>query len=126
MSIADDLAKLEQLRNSGSLTQAEFDEAKHALLHPSTINPPPSAASATSAPDASEIYGTVHRYGDDDSLGRAANRYVDYRIVTGVIGGIVALIVFLIVLSNMGSSGNGVDNPGIGPTIVCTGDPAEC
>jgi hypothetical protein len=126
VSIADDLAKLEQLRNSGSLTQAEFDEAKHALLHPSTTSPPPIPSAATSAaPYTTDVDSSVHRYSDDESLGRAANRYVDFRIVTGVIGGVLALIVFIIILSNMGSSSGDGNTPGpLGPTIFCTGDPA--
>jgi hypothetical protein len=127
VSIADDLAKLEQLRNSGSLTQTEFDEAKHALLHPGTMSPPPIPSAATSAtPYPTDVDSSVHRYSDDESLGQAANRYVDFRIVTGVIGGVVALIVFIIILSNMGSSSNDGNNvPGpLGPTIFCTGTPA--
>jgi hypothetical protein len=69
MSVADELEKLDHLRKSGALSDAEFAAAKRSLLEP----------------------GSQVR---DDSIGRAANRYVSLQVVASVIG----LIVFLIFL----------------------------
>jgi hypothetical protein len=49
VSVADELLKLEQLRNSGSLTPAEFDEAKYQLLHPALTSPAPASPARTSS-----------------------------------------------------------------------------
>ena len=64
MSMADDLAKLDTLWRSGALSDEEFDAAKRRLL----------------------------AQGGQDSLGRAANRYVSFQMIAGI----VALAVFLI------------------------------
>ena len=39
MSLTDDLAKLEEMRDRGTLTQAEFEQAKAKLLNPSPLEP---------------------------------------------------------------------------------------
>jgi hypothetical protein len=70
VGMADDLVKLEQLRKSGALTEGEFHAAKQTVLR------------------------------GDDSLGRAANRYVGYNGVTQVIG----VLVFLVVVLLLGSA----------------------
>ena len=44
MSIADELTKLDALRASGALSDAEFQRAKHKLLEGSPTPPPPLAA----------------------------------------------------------------------------------
>lgn len=69
MSIADELGKLERLRESGALSPAQFEAAKQRLLEPE----PPA---------------------DDNSIGRAANRFVSYQLILGVAG----LIIFLVLL----------------------------
>jgi phage shock protein PspC (stress-responsive transcriptional regulator) len=46
MALADDLANLEQMRNRGSLTETEFQQAKARLLQPGAPATPLSKASA--------------------------------------------------------------------------------
>ena len=77
MSLVDELQKLEQLRSSGSLSEPEFQQAKTQLL---------------SSPREAEWNSTLDR--EEESLGRAANRYVSFQIFMGVIG----IIIFLIFL----------------------------
>jgi hypothetical protein len=67
VSIADELGKLEALRQSGTLSDAEFAAAKQRLL-------------ASNAPDS--------------TIGRAANRYVSFQIVAAGVG-LVVFLVFL-------------------------------
>jgi hypothetical protein len=84
MSMADELAKLDHLRRSGALSDAEFEMAKRSLLHQGTM--------------------PVR----NDSLGRAANRYVNFQVVAAVIGLIMFLIfLFGIILPGM----NGMTHP---------------
>ncbi|MFI9008003.1 SHOCT domain-containing protein [Actinosynnema sp. NPDC053489] len=73
MSVADELAKLQRLHRSGALSDVEFSAAKRRLLEP---GPP------------------VH----DQSIGRAANRYVTFRVVASIVAGIVGLTLFLVFL----------------------------
>ena len=63
--MADELMKLEELWQSGALSDAEFEAAKRRLLNPEA---------------------------EDRSLGRAANRYVSFQIIAGAIGLILFLI----------------------------------
>ena len=81
MSMADELAKLDHLRRSGALSDAEFEMAKRSLLHQGAM--------------------PVR----NDSLGRAANRYVNFQVVAAVIGLVLFLImlfgIFLPVLNGM-------------------------
>jgi hypothetical protein len=91
VSIADELLKLEQLRNSDSLTAAEFEDAKHALLHPAGDVPAP----------ARPTYPVAQPTPTDNSLAAAANRYVDLQVREynyGKIAAVVGAIIFLIVL----------------------------
>lgn len=74
MSLADELKKLEELRGSGALSDAEFQKAKQRLLEEPSV-PLPAAA-------------------PEDSLGRAANRYVNFQMISAGVG----LIIFLIVV----------------------------
>jgi hypothetical protein len=76
MSLADELKKLEELRESGALSDEEFQKAKQRMLYAP-------AASAPTRPAAPE-----------DSLGRAANRYVNFQMISAGVG----LIIFLIVV----------------------------
>jgi hypothetical protein len=57
----------------------------------------------------------------DNSLGRAANRYVSLQIVSAVVGGILFLIVVIVLLSQ--SSSGGSDDTGPGTTICTVPDP---
>jgi hypothetical protein len=75
--MADELEKLDRLRKSGVLSDAEFAAAKRSLLG----------------------QGAPVR---NDSLGRAANRYVSLQMVASVIGLFLFLIfVFAVVLPMM-------------------------
>ncbi|GAA3431735.1 SHOCT domain-containing protein [Kutzneria kofuensis] len=76
MSIADELAKLDALRRSGALSDDEFDAAKRRLLAPGSPAGP-------------------------NSLGRAANRYVSYQMIAGVVGLVVFLVFVFAVLVPM-------------------------
>jgi hypothetical protein len=120
MSIADELEKLQRLHDSGALTEQEFAEAKAAVLddpapaptaEPTRVDEPVAAPSSAQASVAEwpredpsvEAFGfhdarNESSSGDpEDSLGHAANRYVDYQIFMSVIGLIVFLLVFLLV-----------------------------
>ena len=74
MSLSEELQKLADLYDDGVLTEQEFAEAKRQLLHP--------------APKAPE------KPTPDPTLGRAAETYVNYQIVMGIIGFIIFLIFF--------------------------------
>ena len=92
MSLVDDLQKLDQLRSSGSLSEAEFQEAKKTLL-----SPPPDERRFVSDDQEKRKFVPEILEDDDESLGRAANRYVSFQIFSGIIGFIIFLIVFLTV-----------------------------
>ena len=77
MSIADEIEKLAQLRKTDVLSEEEFQQAKAILLEDKTPTSP-----APQNPD-------------NASLGQAANRYVSFQIVSGVIAMVVVLSVFL-------------------------------
>jgi hypothetical protein len=85
MSLADELMKLEQLRGSGALSEEEFQTAKRRLLDA------PAAAPAPAAP-------APAAYAPQDSLGRAANRYVSFQMISAAVG----LAIFLIFVCSMG------------------------
>lgn len=83
MNLSDDLQKLEQLRSSGALSEDEFMQAKAKLLSP---------------PD--DSMGVLSDKGQD-SLGRAANRYVSFQMIMAAIGIILFLfILFKVILPN--------------------------
>ncbi len=92
MTIADDLQKLEELRASGALSDDEFQEAKARLLHePAQQEPAQQEDFLSETPQ--------------ETLGQAANRYVSLEIVSRVIGGIIALLIFLFVFLPMFCNG---------------------
>jgi hypothetical protein len=80
MNITDELERLGRLHKDGTLSDEEFAQAKSRLL---------------SQPADSEPRDL------DSSLGQAANRYVSYRMVMGVIGAIIFIIFFLVMTSSM-------------------------
>lgn len=77
MSLSDELQRLAELKSSGALTEAEFERAKAKLLDDEP-------APRYERPD-----------DGDDSLGRAANRYVSFQMIMAVIG----ILVFLFVIA---------------------------
>jgi hypothetical protein len=98
VSIADELATLDALRQSGALTDAEFQEAKRRLLAPP-------ATPAARPPDGSFV-----------ALGQAANRYVDLetaktradnvRLAVGLAIGLVVIVVGAVCALSAFSDGN--------------------
>jgi len=79
MNLSDEIKRLADLRDQGVLTPAEFDKAKQKLLQ---------------TPDKRtekkpENYSFEDR--SEESVGKAANRYVSFQIVMAVIG----IILFL-------------------------------
>ena len=101
MSLADDLQKLEQLRSSGSLSEAEFEQAKKRLLSDSSDEP----RFLSDTQERRKTFDDVVA-DEDESLGRAANRYVSFQIVMSVIGLIVFLIfLFAVILPHFNNAG---------------------
>ena len=80
MSLTDELRKLQELRESGALTEEEFVQAKAALLKNPPLEPPPRP--------------TYQAPRVDDSLGDAAKTWVNFQIVMTIIGLIIAAIFF--------------------------------
>jgi hypothetical protein len=81
MSLADELKKLQDLHSSGGLTDDEYAKAKEAVLGGAPV--PEAPRSETHMPPA------------ERTLGEAANRYVSFQIVAGVVGLIIFLVFFL-------------------------------
>jgi hypothetical protein len=104
MSIAEDLEKLDQLHKSGALSDAEFAEAKAALLRevtPAPVRVPPEPHAPTDAYEVERALESVTGSdwelpsdGDDRTLGEAANRYVSFQMVMAVVGLILFLLFF--------------------------------
>ncbi len=78
MNMTDELERLSKLHQDGALNDEEFARAKAKLL-----NPP--AEESSPGP----------RQFSENSLGDAANRYVTFRIMMGVLGFIIFIIFFL-------------------------------
>jgi hypothetical protein len=88
MTMADEMRKLLELRDSGALTDEEFAKAKAAVLAGETS--PASAPAPTTAERE-----TPRPAGGDQSVGRAANRFVTFNIVWAVVMlAIVAAVFF--------------------------------
>ncbi|RYD61752.1 MAG: SHOCT domain-containing protein [Verrucomicrobiaceae bacterium] len=92
MSLSDELQRLADLKSSGALTQAEFEQAKAKLLQEDAV------------PRRPKFDGSR-----DDSLGRAANRYVTFQFIMGMI----ALLFFLFVIGPKMCSSS---SPSFGPS----------
>ena len=84
MSLADELRKLQELRDAGTLSEAEFAKAKAGLL----AAPPAGAPAPAPAPAYSPAPAR------SDALGEAAKTWVSFQIVAGVIGLVIAAIFF--------------------------------
>jgi ElaB/YqjD/DUF883 family membrane-anchored ribosome-binding protein len=102
MSLVDELEKLGQLKSQGLLSDEEFDQAKSKLLNKTEASkksvPPRNVNYHRSSNRSSNSFKNFVE--DKSSLGEAANRYVTFQIIMGIIG----VIVFLIVASKMFSS----------------------
>lgn len=90
MSLTDELQRLAELRASGALTESEFQKAKAKLLAQDSRPQFPASDNES-----------------DQSLGRAANRYVTFQMVMAVIG----ILLFLVFASKMCSSMNSPFGP---------------
>ena len=97
MSISDELSKLAKLKEQGVLSPEEFEQAKKRILsgdgnpHSNRINSP------------TKSYQFEDR--SDDSVGKAANRYVSFQIIMAVIGIIIFLLFFAPMMCSSGSPG---------------------
>ena len=90
MDLVDQLAKLQQLKESGALNDEEFQLAKHRLLQEENTPPPAPVHDGT-------LLETIEEIGEESSsLGVAANRYVTYQYKSHLIGAVVAIIIFLL------------------------------
>jgi hypothetical protein len=89
MSITEELAKLQQLHESGALSDEEFARAKEAVLNET---PPARAGRSEGEGLVEDLLG--EREGKE-TLGTAANRYVSFQIVMSIIGLILFAIFFL-------------------------------
>lgn len=87
MSLTDELTKLAALRQSGALTETEFQQAKARLLG--------SPSDDTVSPD------TL------DTLGEAANRYVSFQMIMAVVGILIFLFFFAPVMCRQSSAFGG-------------------
>jgi hypothetical protein len=92
MSLSDELQSLAELRASGALTESEFEQAKAKLLKKDSISHNPESGSQP-----------------DESLGRAANRYVTFQMVMSVIG----ILIFIVVGSKMCSASRSPFGPSL-------------
>jgi hypothetical protein len=85
MNIADELERLGRLHQDGTLNDEEFARAKDKLLNQPDENAPPPP---------------------NTTLGEAANRYVSYQMIMGVIGFIIfAIFFFGFILPHISSRG---------------------
>lgn len=98
MSLSEEIAQLAELRDKGILTPEEFAKAKQKVLERQT--PSPDQESEKKRWEISDE--------SEDSVGKAANRYVSFRIIMAVIGIIIFLIFFApMMCSSTGPFGSG-------------------
>lgn len=101
MGLADEIAKLQQLKEAGALTDEEFQAAKRKLLADDTDVP----TTDTPSPVRAVVHDIIEEVSDEPStLGQAANRYVDYKNTSAIIGAVVFVIFIIIMLIAMLSS----------------------
>jgi hypothetical protein len=84
MGLADELKKLQELRDAGALSEEEFTKAKAALLSPPATPP---ARPAAPPPDPAR----------PDALGEAAKTWVHFQVVMGIIALVIAAVFFFAV-----------------------------
>ncbi len=87
MGIADELTNLQQLHDSGALSDEEFAKAKDAVLN----SAPPQQGGNEGEGVVENLFG-----GRKETLGEAANRYVSLRIIMSIVGLIVFLLFFFL------------------------------
>lgn len=79
MELTDEIRKLKELHVDGTLTDAEFAQAKAALLGGLT------SSRQRSDPDSSP---------EESSIGTAAKNFVKFQIVMGIVGVVLSLLFF--------------------------------
>ena len=100
MSLTDELTKLAALRQSGALTETEFQQAKAKLLG----SPYDDSVSADTLDTLRRIKGFG---GSKDTLGEAANRYVSFRMIMAVISLLIFLFFFAPMMCRQSSAFGG-------------------
>jgi Short C-terminal domain len=98
MSLTDELTKLAALRQSGALTETEFQQAKAKLLG----SPPDD----TGSPDTLDTLRRM-KGGSKDTLGEAANRYVSFQMIMAVVGILIFLFFFAPVMCRQSAAFGG-------------------
>jgi len=109
MSISDELTKLAELKEKGILSLEEFEQGKKRIL------------SGVSSPNHSHRDPSPQSYQfedrSNDSVGKAANRYVSFQIIMAVIGIIVFLLFFAPIMCSKGSPFNSQPKIDFQPTF---------
>lgn len=90
MNIVDELEKLQQMHESGALSDEEFAKAKAAVLS----GPPlPRSAGGEDEGLVSNIFGDKK-----ETLGHAANRFVSFQKVMAVVVTVVMAVIIILML----------------------------
>lgn len=115
MGIVEELAKLQQLKLDGVLTDEEFAAAKRKLLAESAAATPAQAPPPVDLKlDLSEEFNDI--VDDKSTLGGAANRYVDYKFASMIIGAIIFIIMLIFMATMFNHAQNSFNNfPGHDP-----------
>lgn len=124
MSVVDELSKLGKLKQDGLLTEAEFLEAKRKVLKESESNQTASHSTASAKPSTPNVIKSYHRPNhhseslrsfteNDSSIGNAANRYVTFQIIMGVLGFILFLVFASKMFPSSSSRNSGFGQPSI-------------
>ncbi|WP_144120548.1 SHOCT domain-containing protein [Catellatospora sichuanensis] len=117
MSLADELQKLQQLRDAGTLTAEEFELAKDRLLQA----PPPAApAPQVVVPNISLLKEV------DPAVTRVADKAVNFQGVTGVIFMVIALVVAMFILFVGCSMVGGMNDGPLGSSGICDHPSVTC
>lgn len=95
MSFVEELAKLQQLKLDGALTEEEFAQAKQKLLETDTSIPAPSTPSTIKL---SLKEGLDEIVDEESTLGGAANQYVKYKFSSMIVGAILFIIMAIIMV----------------------------
>jgi hypothetical protein len=87
MELSEEIRKLKELRDSGALTDAEFAQAKAAVLSERT-------GAAPSPSDRAARTSRFFKRQPEDTLGAAAGLWVRYQVIWGAVSLVLALVFF--------------------------------
>ncbi|HEY3378470.1 MAG TPA: SHOCT domain-containing protein [Armatimonadota bacterium] len=107
MNIVEELAKLQQLRAEGALTDEEFAQAKRKLLQDDTSHTVPTAAQTIKL---SLKDGLDEIVDEESTLGGAANRYVSFQYTSLIVGAILFVVVAIIMFTVFSNFSNGMQH----------------